>query len=348
MTNRAKFAMIADYRYSRLWSIAWSRVAGVALVSGTAAWLSLLTLVFPSRSAAEPPAPVPERLVVLTFDDGVKSHGTLVAPLLKRYGFGATFFITEASESTKGWHKERYLTWDEVRKLHADGFEIGNHSSRHRKAFQQTRSEFRDDLMTIERRFAEHGIPAPKTFCYPAYYFTRGAVEVLQERGYVFARRGTVPEMPYEEGGLGFAYDPREDHPLLIPIAGAAGPKWQIADFITAVEKARAGRIAVLAFHGVPDLDHPWVSTEPERFAAYMSYLHEHQYTVIALRDLARYVAPGGGPRDPLEPIERRLKLQQRSSPRPPGAAPAAVGDVPAETAKQPKIDHDGRGDHDR
>jgi peptidoglycan/xylan/chitin deacetylase (PgdA/CDA1 family) len=264
-------------------------------------------------------APIPDRLVVLTFDDGVKSHATFVAPLLKKYGFRSTFFVTEAFEFNKDWHKDRYLTWDEIRKLHEEGFEIGNHTRRHRKAFQQTKEQFRDDLAAMERRFAEHHIPAPKTFCYPAYYFTRGAVEVLQERGYKFARRGTIPELPYEEGALGFAYDPREDHPLLVPIAGASGPKWRLEDFVKAVGKAQKGKIAVLAFHGVPDLDHPWVSTDPGQFAAYMKYLRDNKYTVIGLGDLARYVDPGGGPRNPLEPIERRLKLPQaplQESPR--------------------------------
>jgi len=33
-----------------------------------------------------------EKVVVLTFDDAVKSHRTFVAPLLKELGFGATFF----------------------------------------------------------------------------------------------------------------------------------------------------------------------------------------------------------------------------------------------------------------
>jgi peptidoglycan/xylan/chitin deacetylase (PgdA/CDA1 family) len=31
--------------------------------------------------------------IVLTFDDSVASHATFVAPLLKKYGFGATFFV---------------------------------------------------------------------------------------------------------------------------------------------------------------------------------------------------------------------------------------------------------------
>ena len=45
-------------------------------------------------SAASALEPIPDKLVVLTFDDSVKSHYTVVRPILKKYGFGATFFIT--------------------------------------------------------------------------------------------------------------------------------------------------------------------------------------------------------------------------------------------------------------
>jgi len=50
--------------------------------------------------------PLPERVVVLTFDDASRSHATFVAPLLEKYGFGATFFICEfppdfATDKTK-------------------------------------------------------------------------------------------------------------------------------------------------------------------------------------------------------------------------------------------------------
>jgi peptidoglycan/xylan/chitin deacetylase (PgdA/CDA1 family) len=265
----------------------------------------------PRSAPAEPRAPIPEKLVVLTFDDGVKSQATFVAPLLKRHRFGATFYLSEPFGFQADWKREHYMTWDDARKLAEDGFEIGNHTRRHYKATQQTKDEFRADVEFIERRCAEHGIPRPKTFCYPAYYFTPDAVQVLQERGYWFARRGTVPELPYREGGLGFAYDPREDHPLLVPIVGASGPNWRFEDFVTAVEKAREGKIAVLAFHGVPDVDHPWVSTDPGRFAAYMQHLGQRGYTVIAMRDLARYIDPRSGPRNPLAPIERRLKRNE-------------------------------------
>lgn len=60
------------------------------------------------RPAASRLEPVPDKLVVLTFDDSKASHYTVVRPLLKKYGFGATFFITEGF--TFRTNKEEYLT----------------------------------------------------------------------------------------------------------------------------------------------------------------------------------------------------------------------------------------------
>ena len=65
-------------------------------------------------------AAIPDRLVVLTFDDASKSHFTVAGPILKQYGFGATFFITEGFDFKT--NKEDYLTWDQIRQLHEDGF----------------------------------------------------------------------------------------------------------------------------------------------------------------------------------------------------------------------------------
>ncbi|HSQ56760.1 MAG TPA: polysaccharide deacetylase family protein, partial [Gemmata sp.] len=68
--------------------------------------------------------PIPDRLVVLTFDDSSKSHATIAAPILLKYKFGATFFVTEGFDFPT--NKKDYMTWGEIAKLHKDGFEIGN------------------------------------------------------------------------------------------------------------------------------------------------------------------------------------------------------------------------------
>jgi peptidoglycan/xylan/chitin deacetylase (PgdA/CDA1 family) len=74
--------------------------------------------------AAAPLAASPDKTVVLTFDDAVKSHLTFVAPLLRDLGFHATFFISHR------WMPDeaRFLAWQEVAALHGMGFEIGNHT----------------------------------------------------------------------------------------------------------------------------------------------------------------------------------------------------------------------------
>src|SRR5207245_11046887 len=87
-------------------------------------------------------------------------------------------------------------------------------------------------------------------------------------------------------------------HPLLLPAAGDARPDWTLDDFKRAVDQARGGPVAVLQFHGVPDREHPWVNTRPERFEEFMRYLRTNAFQVIALRDLARHVDPGRTPPD--------------------------------------------------
>src|SRR6188474_1590039 len=73
--------------------------------------------------------PIPDKLVVLTFDDGKYSHYSFVRSVLKRYKFNAPFFITEGYEFATD--KRAYMSWSQIGFLHQDGFEIGNHTRDH-------------------------------------------------------------------------------------------------------------------------------------------------------------------------------------------------------------------------
>ncbi len=261
--------------------------------------LSLALLTSPARALES----VPNKLVVLTFDDSVASHHAVVRPILKRLGFGATFFITEGFSFRT--NKVDYLTWEQIAELHRDGFEIGNHTRDHLGVSPDTLGRLAEQVEAINARCADHGIPRPVSFAYPGNALAPGAPARLKELGFRFARRGGEPEHPYQ-WGRGFAYEPGVDHPLLIPSAGDARPDWTLADFKRAADQALDGRIAVLQFHGVPDRDHPWVHTDPRRFEEFMSYLKTNAFTVVALRDLARYVDPEKVPAEPFAVMERR------------------------------------------
>lgn len=220
--------------------------------------------------------PVPNKLVVLTFDDAAVSHATTVAPLLKKYGFGGTFFVCEFREPPFA-DKTKYMTWAQIQGLHQQGFEVASHTLTHQHVNRLSRVQLGAELDSIEARCRTWGIAKPTTFAYPGYDTHPTATALLPERGYVFARAGGAR-----------AYDPTQDHPMLLPSFSISGPDKE--KVLAAIQQAHDGRIVILTVHGVPDVAHDWVTTAPALFEEYLKYLHDHHYTVIALRDLARYV----------------------------------------------------------
>ena len=70
---------------------------------------------------------VPKRSVVITIDDGYKSAYEVAYPILRKYGFRATLFIyTDFVGSSRS-----AITFSQLRKMKADGFEIGSHTLSH-------------------------------------------------------------------------------------------------------------------------------------------------------------------------------------------------------------------------
>ena len=60
----------------------------------------------------------------LTYDDGLPSHINTVAPILKKYNFKATFYITMSSPSL-------YEEMSKWKSLAIEGHELGNHTNYH-------------------------------------------------------------------------------------------------------------------------------------------------------------------------------------------------------------------------
>jgi peptidoglycan/xylan/chitin deacetylase (PgdA/CDA1 family) len=245
------------------------------------------------------PLPVPDKLVVLTFDDAVKSHRTFVAPLLKELGFGATFFVTHR------WMNDttNFMSWEDISEIHQMGFEIGNHSWTHGDfSTPKNAARLAGELSLVDRELArvKPKVPRPTSFAYCGNTFGPEAVQRVTELGYAFARRGEQPEARYGTLDIGATYDPKSHHPLLIPTTGDAYPVWTLEHFKSVVARATNGQIVVLQFHGVPDVAHPWVHTPPEAFRGYMTHLKENQFRCIALRDLEPYVDRDHLPADPL------------------------------------------------
>lgn len=219
--------------------------------------------------------PIPDKLVVLTFDDATASQYSVVAPLLKEFGFGATFFVCEFP--TKSPDRSAYMNWQEIDELDEMGFEVASHTRNHINVGKVPKAQFIEELRYIEDKCDSLGIDQPLNFAYPGYGLSAPAMETLREEGYKFARAGGSRP-----------YDPQSDHPFLLPSwATNADNKAQI---MSAFGEARNGKIVILTIHGVPDVEHPWVDTPPALFKAYLQYLSAHHFKVISIRDLNTYI----------------------------------------------------------
>ena len=117
--------------------------------------------------------------VVLTFDDGYDDNSKVAAPLLKKMGFPATFFI-----QVDGTGRSGYMTESEVRELPSFGVTIGSHTVHH--GFLPGLSpEKRDEEIVQSKRMLEerYGVPV-KLFSYPGGGFDADARQRVIDAGY--------------------------------------------------------------------------------------------------------------------------------------------------------------------
>lgn len=134
-------------------------------------------------------AALPKRPVVLTFDDGYEGVAQDAWPILRRYGFPATVFITtgwisDAGEHAAGNPLDRMMSWAQVRELAADGVEIGAHSHSHPELDQLDDATLSWELRH-SRDLLETAIGAPvRTLAYPFGYSSRRVRCAVAAAGY--------------------------------------------------------------------------------------------------------------------------------------------------------------------
>ena len=235
-------------------------------------------LALPALTCAQPVAapdpngilrkPIPDKLVVLTFDDGCASGYTVVAPILKPLGFNASFYVCDfdSFKTRKDW----YMTWRQMIELDRRGFEIGNHTVGHGGSLSA--------FQAMEDELFANGGPRMTTVCWPLYGVAWNICPDLAKRGYTFGRGGH--ERPYR---------PTVDNPFDVP-SFTITDRQPIEDFVKKAQQACQGRVVVYCFHGVPDMEHGAVGVAPETFKVMMQYLKDNNYKVIAMRDLAEYI----------------------------------------------------------
>ncbi len=129
-------------------------------------------------------SPLPPQPIVLTFDDCYADNYENAFPVLKNYGFPATFFaITQFTDEKR----PGYMTWDQLEELAIEGMEIGAHTMNHIDLKGKSRavqtSEIAGSKLLIESRI---GTPV-KVFSYPASKYDALTISILRSTGFLAA-----------------------------------------------------------------------------------------------------------------------------------------------------------------
>lgn len=147
---------------------------------------------------------LPERPVLITFDDGYEGVHRYALPVLAEHGFAATLFVST------GWLRGRYdeggaldtmLDWDQVRQLAAAGVEIGGHSHTHPQLDQLDDARLGHEAVRCREIVAAELGAEPDSFAYPYGYSTRRVRRAVRAAGFAqslavgngLARRGQGP-----------------------------------------------------------------------------------------------------------------------------------------------------------
>jgi peptidoglycan/xylan/chitin deacetylase (PgdA/CDA1 family) len=136
---------------------------------------------------------LPERAVVLTFDDGFEDFYCQALPLLVRYGFTATLYVTT------GWVQDagpmpgtgqrpgRMLCWSQVAEAAGAGIEIGAHSRLHPQLDQLPRRQLREELRVSKAQLEDRLGRAVPGLAYPFGYSSAAVREEARAAGHGYA-----------------------------------------------------------------------------------------------------------------------------------------------------------------
>ncbi|GGN51833.1 hypothetical protein GCM10012285_42340 [Streptomyces kronopolitis] len=130
---------------------------------------------------------LPERPVLITFDDGYEGVYRHALPLLARHGFPATLFVTTGwlrGPHDTGGAPDTMLDWDQVRELAAAGVEIGGHSHGHPPLDDLGDERLRHEVLRCKEIIAEEtGVP-PESFAYPYGHSGRRVRRTVRGAGF--------------------------------------------------------------------------------------------------------------------------------------------------------------------
>lgn len=149
--------------------------------------------------------PLPDKPIMITFDDGYESFYEYIYPLLKEYKMSAVVsivgsFTDQFSENEDHNLEYSYLTWKQLNEMQNSGYvEVQNHTydlhkiSNGRKGVSKKSNEsldeyeefLKNDILKLQEQILMYTGYKPTTLTYPFGSFSKETKEIIKEMGFL-------------------------------------------------------------------------------------------------------------------------------------------------------------------
>jgi len=128
-------------------------------------------------------ASLPERPVILSFDDGWENQYQYAFPLLQKYGFTGTFYVVSGYID-----HQNFMTTEQLKAMMAAGMVIGGHSHTHPALAGIGSGRLKDEVTGSKAWLEDRLGTVIDTFAYPYGSYSSATVAAVKAAGYRTAR----------------------------------------------------------------------------------------------------------------------------------------------------------------
>ena len=122
--------------------------------------------------------PLPEKALIVSFDDGFRTVYEKAAPIMKKYGIKGNIYLPTAYIDTD----EHFLTWAMTKELYDNHqFEMQAHTHNHKDIRLLSETEMKEEVDRSNMMFKEHLGYEPIAFCMPFGTYNRKSVKRLRD-----------------------------------------------------------------------------------------------------------------------------------------------------------------------
>jgi peptidoglycan/xylan/chitin deacetylase (PgdA/CDA1 family) len=126
--------------------------------------------------------PLPDKPIILTFDDGWTDDYTVAYPILRKHCMVGTFFPPVAWVNRSNGSK--VITWPMIEEMSRGGMEFGSHTINHYLLNEQTAQRITEELVGSKAALEQHVVLPVVALAYPGGGHNPLAVSLAPKAGY--------------------------------------------------------------------------------------------------------------------------------------------------------------------